>query len=79
MSSIIDNLDNNEVLINLLIKNADSHKRRGVPPAAYGDLKTSFMEVLQEKLGAKLSKEAAAAWSKTLDVAFKTITDQMEK
>lgn len=35
VTSIIDNLDNNDVLINLLQKTAISHRRRKIPAEAF--------------------------------------------
>lgn len=35
LSAIVDNLNNNDVLINLLIRNGEAHNKHGVPPRAY--------------------------------------------
>ncbi|XP_031354825.1 globin isoform X2 [Photinus pyralis] len=73
IGSIVDNLNENDVLIGLLQKNAESHSKRGIPEEAYWTLKKCMMQLLKNKLGPDFSKEVEEAWDKTLTVAFTVI------
>ncbi|KRT82554.1 hypothetical protein AMK59_4821 [Oryctes borbonicus] len=77
ISSVIDNLDNSEVLITLLQKTGDSHRRRKIPEESFNILHRTMLELLEKGLGSKLSKEGLDAWDKTLTVAFKVVKDTL--
>ncbi|KAF2890724.1 hypothetical protein ILUMI_15449 [Ignelater luminosus] len=79
LSAIIDNLNNNEVLVDLLEKNAVSHAKRRVPEKAYWDLKATVLELLQAGLGSKFTKEIREAWDKTLTVAMTVIVKALKE
>lgn len=73
IGSIVDNLNDNDVLIGLLQKNGESHGRRGIPEEAYWGLKKCILMLLKSKLGSEFPKETEEAWDKTLTVAFTLI------
>ncbi|GJQ73526.1 glob1 [Trypoxylus dichotomus] len=77
LSSIIDNLDNSDVLVNLLQKTGESHRRRKIPEESFNVLHKTVLELLQKGLGPKLSKEGLDAWDKTLTVALKVVKDTL--
>lgn len=42
------------------------------------DLKVVLMKLLKQKLGKKLTSQAEAAWSKTIDVAYQVIFEGLK-
>ncbi|XP_022916567.1 globin [Onthophagus taurus] len=79
ISSVIDSLDEGPILVNLLQKTGDNHGKRKIPLESFDELKIVMLELLQAKLGNKLSKEGLDAWDKTLTVAFKVVVDALKE
>ncbi|KAL1494036.1 hypothetical protein ABEB36_009703 [Hypothenemus hampei] len=74
LSSIVDALNDNELLIQLLTKTGSSHVPRKVTPEAFIHLK----EVTLELFAQLFKPEEVEAWKKTLDVAFSVILKGVE-
>ncbi|CAB3359067.1 Hypothetical predicted protein [Cloeon dipterum] len=77
LASLVDALDDTEVLVELCEKVGKAHISRKVPPGAFDDLKATALKVLSTKLGNKLSPAAAEAWDKTLTAAFSLIKKEL--
>ncbi|KDR21528.1 globin-like [Zootermopsis nevadensis] len=78
LTSVIDNLEDPECLTELLIKLGQNHDRHGVSEKEFNDLKVVLMKLLKQKLGKKLTSQAEAAWSKTIDVAYQVIFEGLK-
>ncbi|XP_066247826.1 globin isoform X1 [Euwallacea similis] len=66
LSSIVDALNDNNLLVQILTKTGTSHVPRGVTAEAFLHLK----EVTIELFSTLFKPEEVEAWKKTLDVAF---------
>ncbi|XP_059486524.1 globin-like [Neocloeon triangulifer] len=77
LASVVDALEDTELLVELCTKLGKAHAGRNVPPSAFEDLKPIVMQVLSEKLGKKLTPSTAEAWDKTLTVAFSLIKKEL--
>ncbi|GLH05879.1 Uncharacterized protein GBIM_11438 [Gryllus bimaculatus] len=78
LSSVVDNLDDTGVLVEMLNKLGENHGRRNITPKQFQDLKGVILKVLKAKLGKVMTPDAEEAWSKTLDVAYSIIFKGME-
>lgn len=68
LSSIVDALNDNDLLVQILLKTGSSHIPRKVTKDGFNHLKEVILDVFST-----FSKEEVAAWKKTLDVAFSVI------
>nr|CAD7444557.1 unnamed protein product [Timema bartmani] len=75
VTSVVDNLDEPEVLVEMLKKLGENHGRRKIVKSEFEELKKVILIVLTEKLGNKLTPQAAAAWDKALTVVVE-VTSQ---
>ena len=74
IGSLIDHLNENEILIGLLQKTGESHGKRSIPETAYWELKKVILLLLKNKLKSDVfTKEVEAAWDKTLTVAMTVV------
>nr|CAD7417409.1 unnamed protein product [Timema poppensis] len=64
-----------EVLVEMLKKLGENHGRRKIVKSEFEELKKVILIVLTEKLGNKLTPQAAAAWDKALSVVVE-VTSQ---
>ncbi|KAJ8936923.1 hypothetical protein NQ314_012128 [Rhamnusium bicolor] len=78
-SSIIDALDQNDLLVTILTKIGESHVPRKATEKAFMDLKDSLIELFSPIF----NEEEMTAWGKALDVSFtvmcKAIRDTLSK
>nr|CAD7577032.1 unnamed protein product [Timema californicum] len=75
VTSVVDNLDEPEVLVEMLKKLGENHGRRKIVKSEFEELKKVILIVLTDKLGNKLTPQAAAAWDKALSVVVE-VTSQ---
>lgn len=78
LTSVVDNLDDTECLVEMLTKLGQNHHRHGITRQEFIDLKTTVLKLLTKKLGSKFTCEDEAAWNKTLDVAYSVIFKGLE-
>jgi len=79
MSSLIDNLDDLECLVELLHKIGISHKPRNLKAEHFQNLAKGIISTLEDILGTSVMDDAAKeAWSKTLQVANGEIIKSLE-
>ncbi|CAG2111740.1 unnamed protein product, partial [Medioppia subpectinata] len=69
LSMIVDNIDETEVLVEMLTKMADNHRRHKSTVQMFVNLKTSLFGLLTDKLGPNvMTADAVNAWDKTYSV-----------
>ncbi|XP_030754339.1 globin isoform X2 [Sitophilus oryzae] len=69
LASIVDALNDNELLIQLLLKTGSSHISRNVKAKGFKDLQDATVELFS----AVMKPDELEAWKKTLEVAFGVI------
>lgn len=74
LSSVVDALNDNDLLVQILTKTGSSHVPRNVTGKAFIHLK----EVTLELFSTLFKPEEVEAWRKTLDVAFSVILKGVE-
>ncbi|XP_046358133.2 globin-like [Haliotis rufescens] len=77
LTSVVDNLDDPECLIDILKKNAQSHFGRNIRIQQYKDLFETFIRFLQEGLGDKCTDLTKESWEKALGVVVSVIESEM--
>ncbi|CAG2114399.1 unnamed protein product [Medioppia subpectinata] len=66
LTSLVDNLDDTEVVVEMLAKTGDNHRRRRLDVRAFDELGVVFIDLLRTALGANvLDGQLLNAWSKT--------------
>ncbi|XP_067000246.2 globin [Anabrus simplex] len=79
LTSIVDNLDETEVLVEMLRKLGKNHGQRNIEKIQFNRLRFALMEYLKENLGREvMTPEAEEAWNEVLDVAFSIIFEGVE-
>ncbi|XP_063240268.1 globin-like [Bacillus rossius redtenbacheri] len=78
VTSVVDNLDEPDVLVEMLKKLGASHRRHHVPQQGFVDLKGVILRLLSEKLGGKFTPAARQGWGKALDVVNAVVFQGME-
>ncbi|XP_046573943.1 globin-like [Haliotis rubra] len=77
LTSVVDNLDDPECLIDILQRNAQSHFGRNIRIKQYKDLFETFVRYLQEALGDKCTELTKTSWEKALVVVISVIGNEM--
>ncbi|KAG8190591.1 hypothetical protein JTE90_017856 [Oedothorax gibbosus] len=79
LSSVVDNLDEPQCLVQLLQKIGRSHRTRNISGEHIENLSDVIIMFLKEKLGPKVFDERCEeAWRKSLDVASSVIVTELE-
>ncbi|KAK9743926.1 Globin [Popillia japonica] len=78
LSSFIANLDETDIFMHLLKKNANSHIQKHIPAEAFDFVPKILVNIIKEIFGSKIDEEGVNAWNKVLTVAFKVITDTIK-
>ncbi|XP_077494898.1 globin-like [Amblyomma americanum] len=73
---IIESMDDNDLLTELVRKNARNHLRRPVGPEHYANMTELLIEVMQDKLRSRMAPAAVRAW-KTLFAFLQKVTVQV--
>ncbi|KAL2717224.1 globin 1 isoform X1 [Vespula squamosa] len=73
ISTVIDSLQDADLLVANIVIFAERHRKRGQTIKSFEDLKPVIAEVLREALGKQFTLEVEEAWNKTLDVLFSKI------
>lgn len=55
LSAIVDNLDNNDLLVGLLVKNGESHAQRSIPEKAYWVKLFNFYKIVRKTIDMRKS------------------------
>jgi len=80
ITSLVDNLDDPECLIEMLKKTSESHFKRKIEIPMFNNLGVSLVGLLVAKLGPELMNEAAVdAWKKTYGVIVSVIQQGFEE
>lgn len=79
LTSIVDNLDDPECLVEMLSKLGENHQRRSIARQQFIDLKAVVIKFLKTKLGSKFTSEDETAWNKTLEAAYSVIFKGIDK
>lgn len=80
ITSVVDNLDDPDCLIELLAKIGVSHIPRNLARHHFEHLSLTILELLEEKLGSRIMNDTAKdAWRKTLDIMNSIIVENLEK
>lgn len=80
ITSVVDNLNDPDCLVELLAKIGDSHIPRNLARHHFEDLGSVILEILEIKLGSRLMNDTAKdAWRKTLAVMNNLIVENLEK
>ncbi|XP_067000251.1 globin isoform X2 [Anabrus simplex] len=80
LTSVVDNLDETEVLVEMLHKLGQNHGRRNITQVEFNALRSVLMEYLNKNLGKSvMTPETEEAWVKVLDVAYSLIFEGIEE
>lgn len=80
LTSMVDNLDDPECLVEMLLKTAANHFTRGIDITMFNDLGISIVSFLVDKLGANvMDDEAVNAWKKTYGVIVSVVQQGFDK
>ncbi|CAG9767109.1 unnamed protein product [Ceutorhynchus assimilis] len=74
LSSVVDALNDTDLLIQILTKTGSTHVSRNVTPDGFNHLKESAIELFS----ALFKNDEVEAWKKTLNVAFSVILKGLE-
>jgi len=74
VSSIVDSVNDSDLLVNILIKIAENHKRRKITADSFWKLKGVMVELFKKLM----SKDAVEAWDKALQVIFKVFEQRLQ-
>ncbi|KAJ8963171.1 hypothetical protein NQ318_018636 [Aromia moschata] len=75
VSSIIDALDEDDLLVTILTKVGETHVPRNATVKGFVDLKASILELFSSLF----TEEEMKSWQKTLDVAFDVIIKSLKE
>lgn len=75
ITSLVDNLDDPEVLVEMLKKQGLNHGKKGIDHSMFVNLGVVIVRVLQNKLGSQMDSFATEAWKKTYGVIV-SVVDQ---
>ncbi|XP_064487951.1 uncharacterized protein LOC135400146 [Ornithodoros turicata] len=64
LSAMVDSLENPDTLVELIRKNSLNHVRRAVTPHHFDQMAVVIVQVLQDKLRARMTATATTAWQK---------------
>lgn len=79
ISSMVDNLEDIDCLLEILVKMGQSHGKRSITIKKFENLAVVFVDFLGEKLGSGFTPYARLAWQKAFDVINAVIKTGMEK
>lgn len=79
LNSLVENLDDIEVLLEMLQNVGRTHIRHHVDKHYYDGLGTALMEAFEEELKDKFSQKTKDAWLKAYGVMTKVIVDEYDE
>jgi len=79
LTSMIDNLDDIDCLLEILVKTGKTHGQRNIPLKKFEDLAVVVDGFLGEKLGNVYTPFARCAWQKALEVINSVIKTGLDK
>lgn len=80
LSSLVDNLDDTECLVEMLKKLGGNHSRRGIEYSMFVNLGTTIVGLLKDKLGSGLMDDFAInAWTKAYGVIISVIKQGLDE
>ena len=79
ISSLVDNLDDPETLVEMLHKLAANHFKRGITIAMFNNLGVALVGYLKTALPSQMDAAAVTAWTKTYSVMSSVIQEGLDK
>lgn len=80
ISSLVDNLDDTELLVEMLQKVGTNHARRHITLEMFQNLGNTIVGLLKDKLGPDvMTADVTAAWVKTYGVILKVVEAELNK